>query len=137
HDLVVAAGGWAQDEFRDAGGDVIGDAGDDRLAVADREVVLGLAAGALPVGREQRGEGGVVGRAEAEGDAGAVMVVVDRAAYFGRGGADRGDDAPRLLGRLGAGLPAGAEPRGAPDRRLGRAADPHRQVGLHRLWRQG
>ena len=40
-----------------------------------------------------------------------------------------------LRRRLGARLPAGAEPRGAPDRRLGRAADPHRQIGLHRLWR--
>src|SRR5712692_165152 len=50
HDLLVAAGGGAQDEFRDAGSDVIGDARDDRLAVADREVILGFAAGALLVG---------------------------------------------------------------------------------------
>src|SRR6266699_116733 len=76
HDLLVAAGGWAQDEFGDPGIDVIGDAGDDCLAVADREVIPGLAAGALLVGLEQRDERWVVGRAEAERDPGAVMVVV-------------------------------------------------------------
>src|SRR6185312_511871 len=39
----------------------------------------------------------------------------------------------RLRRRLGTRLPAGAVFRRAPYRRLGRAADPHRQVGLHRL----
>src|SRR5205814_1336770 len=77
----------------------------------------------------------VVHAAETERDAGAVMIVVDRAALFGGGGFDRGDHLGGLLGGLGAGLPAGAEAGGAPDRRLGRAADPHRQIGLYRLWR--
>ena len=42
---------------------------------------------------------------------------------------------PTSAGSLGAGLPAGAVARRAADRGLGRAADPHRQVGLHRLGR--
>ena len=57
---------------------------DDRLGVADREIIRGLAAGALAVGVEQRREAGLVRPAEAERDAGAVMVVVDRAALLGR-----------------------------------------------------
>ena len=44
---------------------------------------------------------------------------------------------PGLRRRLGAALPAGADARRAPDRRLRAAADPHRQVGLHRLGRDG
>ena len=93
--LVVAAGGRAQDEFGDSGGDIGGDALDDRLGVADREIAQRIAAGALLVGFEQPVETGIVRPAEAERDAGAVMVVVDRAALGGGGGADAGDDARR------------------------------------------
>ena len=63
------------------------------------------------------------------------MIVVDRAALLRSSRLDRGDDLLGLLRRLGAGLPARAEARGAPYRRLRGAADPHRQIRLHRLWR--
>ena len=63
------------------------------------------------------------------------MILVDRAARFGRRLLDRGDDLADGVRLLGAGLPARAVARGAPDRGLRRAADPHRQVGLHRLGR--
>src|SRR5437763_15764532 len=48
HHLVIAPGGRAQDEFRDPGLDIIGDAADHRRGVADREVIPWIAAGALP-----------------------------------------------------------------------------------------
>src|SRR3982074_2889056 len=35
------------------------------------------------------------------------------------------------------GAPAGSGPRGAPERGLGRATDPHRQLGLYGLRRDG
>ena len=98
-------------------------------------MLLGISAGTLAIGLEQAGETGIVGPAEAERDAGAVMVVVDWTAFGDGRRADRGDNCADILRCFTAGLPAGAEPRGAPDRRLGRAADPHRQIGLHRLWR--
>src|SRR4029077_8092651 len=91
HDLVVAAGGGAQDEFRDAGIDIVADPLDDRCGVADREIIPRLAAGALLVGLEQRQQSRVVGGAEAEGDAGAVVVVVDRPALLPGRRLDRGD----------------------------------------------
>src|SRR5204863_3479531 len=135
HHLVIALGGRAQDEFRDAGIDIIGDAADDRRGVADREVIPWIAAGALPVRLEQRPQCRIVHPPKAERDAGAVMILVDRAALLRSSCLDRGDDLLGLLRRLGARLPARAEARGAPYRRLGRTADPHRQIRLHRLWR--
>src|SRR5204862_2427014 len=122
--LVVAAGGRAQDAFGDSGRDIGGDALDDRLGAADREIAQRIAAGALLVSFEQPVETGIVCPAKAERDPGAVMVVVDRAALGGCGGADAGDDAGDLVRCFAAGLPARAEPRRAADRRLGRAADP-------------
>ena len=91
--LFVAARRRAQDEFGDPGLDVGGDALDDRLGVADREIALrGRGRCACDRPRTARSRAGIVGPAEAERDAGAVMVVVDRAALGGGGGADRGDD---------------------------------------------
>src|SRR5438067_7529005 len=132
--LFVAAGGRAQDEFGDSGGNISGDALDDRFGIANREMLLGVAAGAPAIGVEQSFESRIIGPAKAERDTSAVMVLVDRPAFGDSSRADRGDDGADIFGRFAAGLPAGAEPRGAPDRRLGRAADPHRQIRLHRLW---
>src|SRR6202035_6164151 len=98
--------GRAQDEFGDSGGDIGGNALDNRPGVADREIAQRIAAGALLVGFEQPVETGIVRPAETERDAGAVMVVVDRAALGGCSGADAGDDVRNLVGRFGAPLPA-------------------------------
>src|SRR5215469_798057 len=133
--LVVAASGRTKNKFADSGVDIAGDPLDDGARIADREMLLGIAAGASPVGLEQAGETGVVGPAKAERDAGAVMVVVDWPALGDSRRADRVDNCADILRCFTAGLPAGAEPRGAPDRRFGRAAYPHRQIELHRLWR--
>src|SRR5207237_10784112 len=48
HHLIIALGGRAQDEFRDAGIDIIGDAADDRRRLAARQVIPWNPAGAPP-----------------------------------------------------------------------------------------
>src|SRR5258707_1207975 len=83
---VVAAADRAQDELRDAAGDVGGDALDDRVGVADREIAGRVAAGAPLVGLQAARQRRIGRRAEIEWEAGAVMVIVDRAAGLG----DRG-----------------------------------------------
>src|SRR6185369_14697485 len=50
---------------------------------------------------------------------------------------DRGHDAAGLGRWITGGLPAGANARRAPDRGVTRATDPHRQVGLYGLRRDG
>src|SRR5215472_12971690 len=114
--VLVAAGRRAEDEFRDPGGDVGGDALDDRFGVTDRKMARGVAPGALAVGFVEPVETGVVRAAEAERDAGAIMVLVDRTARARGSSADRGDNRGELVRSFGARLPAGAEARGAPDR---------------------
>src|SRR5207237_7647830 len=90
---------------------------------------------AFGVGIHRPADGGRIPAAEVEREAGAIVVFVDRSAGFGGGGLDRGHDATGLGRRVAAGQPAGAEARCATDRGVGRAADPHRQVGLYRLRR--
>src|SRR5262249_27317143 len=80
--------------------DVIGDLLHDRFCIADREIIPGIAAGALPVRLEQCPECRIVGAAKAERDAGTVMIVVDRAPFLDTSGFDRGDDRRSLLRRL-------------------------------------
>ena len=53
------------------------------------------------------------------------------------GGLDRGHDATGLSRRVAASLPSGADARCASDRGVGRATDPHRQLGLYGLRRDG
>ena len=135
--LLAARAHRAQDEFRDAGGDVLGDPLDDHAGIADGEIAVGVAAGALGVGLHRPLQRGLRRAAEIEREARAVMVVVDAAPGLGGGSLDGGDDARGLRRRLRSALPAGTEARGAPDCGLRAAADPHRQVGLHRLGREG
>src|SRR6266446_2614404 len=94
--LVVAACRRTQDELGDPGIDVGGDPLDDGTRVADREMELRVTSGALTISLEQAREAGLVGPAEAERDAGAVMVVVDRAPLGGSRGANGGDDRRHL-----------------------------------------
>src|SRR6185312_3395506 len=82
-------------------------------------------------------DSGRVPAAEVECEAGAIVILVDRSAGFGGGGLDRGDDATGLRRRVAACLPAGADARRAADRGVARAADPHRQIRLHGLGRNG
>ena len=131
-DHLLAAADRAQDELLDAARHVLADPLEDRVGVADRELLVRVAAGALGVGVHRLGHGGVR-RAEIEREARAVVILVDGAAGLGQRLLDGGDDADRVLQGLAAALPAGAVLGGAPDRGVGRAADPHRQVGLHRL----
>jgi len=123
---IVIAAEWPQNEFRHPGVDVFGDAREDRVGVADRERTCRVASGALGVGIHRPVDSGRVSAAEMEREAGAVMVVVDRSARFGKRGLDRGHDATSLGRRIAASLPAGANARSAPDRGVGRATDPHR-----------
>src|SRR5215469_10661519 len=62
--VLVATGGRAQDEFGDPGGDMGGNALDDRFGVADREMARGVAPGALAIGFVEPVETGVIGPAE-------------------------------------------------------------------------
>src|SRR5260221_774861 len=79
HHFVVTLRRRAQDEFGDPRLDVFADALDDRRGVADREIILRVAAGAFSISIEQRRQCRGVGAAKAVGDAGAVMIAVDRA----------------------------------------------------------
>ncbi len=63
------------------------------------------------------------------------MVVIDRPALFVERRLDGRDHRRHFLRRFQPRLPAGAEARGAADRRLTGAAEPHRQVGAERLRR--
>src|SRR6516162_7134155 len=114
--LLVAARRRAQDEFGDPGIDIGGDPRDDRAGIADGEITPRVAAGPLAVSLEQAGETGIIGPAEAERDASAVMVVINRPAFGDRRGPDRSDDGADIVGGLAASLPAGAEAGSAPDR---------------------
>src|ERR1700722_8020618 len=82
-DSVVAAAARAQNELRHAGVDVFGDAREDRVGVADRERVRGVASGAFGVGIHRASDAGRVTAAEVEREAGAIMVLVDQSAGFG------------------------------------------------------
>src|SRR6185312_4516571 len=93
--------------------------------------------GAFGVGIHRAADDGRVPAAEVEDEAGAVMILVDRSAGFAGGGFDRGHDAACLSRGIAARLPAGADARRAADRGVARAADPHRQVGLYGLRRDG
>ena len=131
--FFAAGGQRAEDEFLGAGFDVGGEAGEDGLRGADGEVVFRVLAGALGVGGFEAGQAGVVGVSEAEGEGGAVVVFVDRAAGFGACFADGLDEGGELGGGFGAGLPAGAVFGGAADGGFGVAADPEGEVALHGL----
>src|SRR6478609_9371015 len=134
---VVIAAEWPQDKLRHAGVDIFGDAREYRVGVADRERVAGVTTGAFGVGIHRLADTGRVPAAEVEREAGAIMIFVDGSARFAGGGLDRGHDATGLRRRVAAGLPTGADARRAPDRGLRRATDPHRQIWLYRLWRDG
>src|SRR6185295_7482908 len=71
--------------------------------------VAGVTPGAFGVSIHRLGDSRRVLAAEVEREAGAIVIFIDGSA----------------------GLPARADARGAPDRGVGRAADPHRQIGLH------
>src|ERR1700751_5516413 len=75
--LLVAARGRAQDEFGDPAFDISGDALDNRFGIANREMLLGVAAGALAIGVEQPFESRIIAPTKTERATGAVMVVVD------------------------------------------------------------
>ena len=75
-----------------------------------------VAAGASAIGFKQPFERRVVGPSKAIGDAGAVMVVVDLAAFCLGGGPYRRDDWRYFRWGLATCLPAGAETAGPADR---------------------
>ena len=97
----------------------------------------GVTSGAFGVDIHRPADTGRVSAAEVEREAGTIMIFVDGSAGFAGGGLDRGHDATGLGRRVAASLPAGADARGAPDRGVGRATDPHRQLGLYGLRRDG
>lgn len=74
----------------------------------------------------------VVRTADAEGERGAVVVVVDAATALRRLGLDALDGEADFLDARDPAYPAGAEPRGALDRGIAGAAYPQRQRLLHR-----
>ena len=133
----IVAAQRAQDELRHPDIDVFGEAREDRIGVTDCERVGGIASGAPGVGIHRLADDRRVPAAEVEREAGAVVIFVDRPAGFGGGGLDRGHDATGLGRRVAGGLPAGADARGAADGGVARAADPHRQLRLHGLRRDG
>jgi hypothetical protein len=74
---IVIAAKWPQNELRHTGVDVFGDAGEDRVGVADRERVRSVASGAFGVGIYRPADAERVSAAEVEREAGAVMIFVD------------------------------------------------------------
>src|SRR5207237_7971219 len=112
--------------------DILSDSVDDYSLVANREVARRVATCALLVGGHGSGDD-TAATAKVERKGRTVVILVDRTAGFDHRLLDGGNDLADISRRLGAGLPAGAVTRRAPDRRLRRAADPHRQVRLDGL----
>src|SRR3954462_12274978 len=112
--IVIATEG-TEDELRQPGVDIFGNAREDRIGVADRECMHGVAPGAFGVGLHRLTDRWRIPAAEVERKAGALVVIVHGSAGFAGGSLDRGHDAAGLGGPLAAGLPAGADARRAPD----------------------
>src|SRR5262245_33482853 len=108
--------GRPQDEFLDADRDILADPLEDRRLVTDGEIARRFAPRALRIGLHRRLYAGIVHAAEIEGNAGAVVILVDRSTRLGDRLLDRRHDLAGVDRRLAAGLPAGAVARRAPNR---------------------
>src|SRR5262249_56627887 len=97
---------WSERGLGDAGGDIVRDASDDGVGIADGEIAGRVAPGSPLIGLHWRSPRRGIGLAKIEGEAGTVVILVDAAALRRGGGTDGGNDGRCLHRWLGSRLPA-------------------------------